>query len=49
MKRPIESPSEQNKSSQETSTFQAMIAWLVETDREYRTAQSLVEKTYRRF
>jgi hypothetical protein len=49
MKRPIEPPSEQCKSPKETSTFKAMIAWLVETDREYRTAQSLVEQTYRRF
>jgi hypothetical protein len=46
---PPEPPSEHKKSPEETSAFKAMITWLVETDREYRVAQTLVEKTYRRF
>ena len=46
---PSEPPSETSKMPEKTSTFKAMIAWLVETDREYRVAQSIVEKNYRRF
>ena len=39
---------EQAKTNDKTSTVKAMISWLLETDREFRVAQSMVNDTHNR-
>ncbi|MFK7880294.1 hypothetical protein [Roseobacter sp.] len=41
--------SERSKTPPTTSKVKAVIAWLVEADREFRVAQSMVDKTHNRF
>jgi hypothetical protein len=38
--------SEQTKTSEKSSPVRAVISWLIETDREFRVAQSMVDETH---
>ncbi|MBW4707083.1 hypothetical protein KX928_04700 [Roseobacter sp. YSTF-M11] len=49
MERLNKTPAEAAKAPTKPSPVKAMIAWLVETDREFRVAQSMVDKTRQRF
>lgn len=46
MERQIASKPDSAKVSTKTSPVKAMITWLVEADREYRVAQSMVNETH---
>ncbi|MGC3940527.1 hypothetical protein ACOTTU_22220 [Roseobacter sp. EG26] len=49
MERPNKTPIDATRKPPKPSPVKAMIAWLVETDREFRVAQSMVDKTHKRF
>lgn len=49
MTRRSDKQTDQARVTPATSPVKAMLAWLVEADREFRAAQSMVEKFHRRF
>ena len=46
MKHDTEDRIENKKTSGRASTVMMVVSWLVETDREYRTAQSIINERY---
>lgn len=49
MKHVTDNRIENKKTSGKASTVQLVVSWLIETDRECRTAQSILNETYNKY
>jgi len=49
MDRSAKRNTDQDKTSHPTSAVRTVISWIVETDRQYRAAQSFIDETHKKY